>query len=197
MPARQRRPRPPGLGIGEGLRRHAELLLDQQMWCWGRDIRHPDGNLLLRRGFAACRPPAGTVGSSAYAMDLPGGPRLTLWGFGLCLGTPGDGLVYLGRSRFRPTWRPEPDLPGPAWDATRLPRFRDPRGDDEWDRARRLIVGILEALGDYEEWALATAGPDHRRACVGSWTKPRTAPARVAPSWRSLGRRVGRPARSA
>ena len=31
--------------------REGKLLLDQQCWCWGQDIRHPDGNLLLTHGF--------------------------------------------------------------------------------------------------------------------------------------------------
>ena len=31
--------------------REGKLLLDQQCWCWGQDIRHPEGNLLLKHGF--------------------------------------------------------------------------------------------------------------------------------------------------
>ena len=31
--------------------REGKLLLDQQCWCWGQDIRHPEGNLLLTHGF--------------------------------------------------------------------------------------------------------------------------------------------------
>lgn len=179
------------LGISNGVRQHAEQLLDQQMWCLGRDIRHPDGNALLRYGFQVWRPPANVVGSSAYTLALASGHQLTLWGFGLCFGHVAEGgLVYLGRFQFKPTWRPEVTLPCPVWDSTRLPRFQPPRTEDDWTRVRILTAGALNALGVYEEWALATLGRDYRHDCIQSWPKPKTAPQRIAASWRSLARRI-------
>ena len=150
---------------------------------------------MLRRGCHVWRPPSGVVGSNAYTMTLPDDARLTLWGFGLCYASgPADGLIHLDRFRFRPTWRPDAELPGPAWDTTRLPKFRPPADEAEWARVRRLTAGALAALGAYEEWADSTLGRDHRRASVRSWMKNRTAPERIAPSWHALARRVNRPA---
>ena len=25
--------------------------MEQQVWCWGRDVEYPDGNLLMQYGF--------------------------------------------------------------------------------------------------------------------------------------------------
>ena len=183
----------PGLGISAGLSHHAELLLDQQIWCFGRDIRHDGGNALLERGFQVERPPVGAVGGSAYTLTMPSGDRLILWGFGLCFGggDPALGLIHLRRFQFHPTWRAEATLPGPAWDTTtRFPRFARPRGEPEWERVRRLTAQALLALADHEDWVHAHLGPNHRRACVATWTKARFAPGRVAPSWRALARRI-------
>ena len=108
MVSRFRPPRFPGLGISEGLRRHAEWLMDQEMWCLGRDIRHPEGDALIRAGFQVWRPPTNVVGGNGYTWTMPDGGRLTLWAFGLCYTfKPESGLLYLSRFQFRLTWRPE------------------------------------------------------------------------------------------
>ena len=53
----------------------ARDLLDQQLWCMGRDGLHPEGSALLRYGVERVRPPGDETGSSAYVLSLPGADR--------------------------------------------------------------------------------------------------------------------------
>ena len=69
------------------VQRFAAALLDQQMWCWGCDIRHGEGNVLLQYGFSRWRPPEGTLGSTAYQLEAPPSRQVVLWGFGVGIGT--------------------------------------------------------------------------------------------------------------
>jgi hypothetical protein len=39
-----------GLGLSRALRRRVSDLFDQQMWCWGRDVRHDEGDVLQPSG---------------------------------------------------------------------------------------------------------------------------------------------------
>jgi hypothetical protein len=72
-------------------------LLDQQMWFFGCDIRHPGGNLLLAKGFVRDRPPAEiSSGTSRYAGHTPEG-RLVLWGWGVLWMAPGAPAGLLRR----------------------------------------------------------------------------------------------------
>jgi hypothetical protein len=43
-------PRNDGLGLSAALRRRASALFDPQMWCWGRDVRHDEGDVLQPSG---------------------------------------------------------------------------------------------------------------------------------------------------
>ena len=58
------------------------------VFFWGRDVVHPDGNLLVRQGFSKS-PSAGLQGTSCYGLDWQGG-RIEL--HGACAGWyPRDG----------------------------------------------------------------------------------------------------------
>lgn len=61
--------------------RGAELM-HQQCWCWGQDVRRPEGNLLLENGFERTRAPEDVSGSFRYWLER-NGTRLALWGFGV------------------------------------------------------------------------------------------------------------------
>jgi hypothetical protein len=50
-----------GLGVSPALRRRASALFDQQMWCWGQDVRHHGGDVLVRYGFCRWRTPPWTA----------------------------------------------------------------------------------------------------------------------------------------
>jgi hypothetical protein len=151
--------------------RFAAALLDQQMWCWGRDIRRRDGNVLLQYGFSRWRPPEGTLGSTAYQFDSPSSQQVVLWGFGLFYGDGAEGGLYLKRYAFAPLWCPNPDLRAALWRPEELPEFHSPQTPFERNSVQRLLSAALRWTAGYESWVLAKLGPDYRRQCLASWEK--------------------------
>jgi len=128
----------------------AAALLDQQMWCWGRDIRWPAGNVLLQHGFKRWRPPEGTIGCTAYQLDLPPDRQVVLWGFGLFFGNRADGGLYLERYTFAPLWTKAGDLRAALWRPEDLPELRPPQTVAERTSLVRLLASALRWVAAYE-----------------------------------------------
>ena len=84
------------------VRKIGTTLLDQQLWCWGQDIRRAEGNALLAYGFTKHRPPEGKHGSTAYEWRGSGSSRVILWGFGFFYGDGDRGGLFLQRYKFAP-----------------------------------------------------------------------------------------------
>ncbi len=158
------------------LLRAARGLLDQQLWCCGRDIHHPDGNALLRYGFERRRPPAGEAGSSAYALALPDGRRCTLWGFAVLLEAPPLGAGLLLRRHPFVARLTDTDAcadvaagahasGGALWRVDQLPRAGRTNECARGGLGLRLGAEAARALAEYERWALDALGADHRQRC--------------------------------
>lgn len=114
-------------------RRLARELLDQQLWCWGCDIRRPEGNLLLEYGFRAHQPSAEGHSSTCYELSRDVVRTVLLWAFGASyLDAAEAGLAEWPRTvvsasdlpavwsdlaqRMEARWRESPrtDMPAPA-----------------------------------------------------------------------------------
>ncbi len=85
----------PTVSLPAAVRASGEALLDQQMWCWGCDVRRAEGNLLAEYGCTK-RPSPDPRFHSAYTFPnaLPGG-ALTLWGWQERDLSPGGGQIEL------------------------------------------------------------------------------------------------------
>jgi hypothetical protein len=151
---------PPVAALSRSERRLFEALVNQQFWCWGHDIRRPEGNLLLAYGFARTRPPAGVLGSSCYRFVEPCF-EVILWGWGLLLSGPAGG-VFLPRHGFAPRPALAP-LDAVCWSPEGLPPLGDPSDVPAFDRWLRMAA---EWIAEYESWVLATAGLAYRRGCA-------------------------------
>ncbi len=133
--------------------------LAQQMFYWGRDVIHPQGNLLVAHGFDR-RPSQGLKGTSCYRKTLDAG-FVEL--HGACVGWyPGapDETAFLyirNRRRCYLYSGPEPPTPG---------HYREERLRTE-PSAQRLALShhFLDWWLAYEEWIATTAGPSYREAC--------------------------------
>ncbi|CAN5900555.1 hypothetical protein BH23PLA1_BH23PLA1_03650 [soil metagenome] len=176
-------PRRPMIEIPEPLRQKAARLLDQQMWCWGQDIRCPAGNALVRYGFERIPVAPGISGCTAYERIVPAGGQLVLWGSGLFHGDSADGGVALRRLEFRPTWTPLTRLPMALLTAGAVPCF-DVVGDQE--RVTRLLGAAVEEIIAYETWAAVSLGADHRCRCVAAWSRAIVPADQIIPAWRAL-----------
>lgn len=192
---RPRRCTAPGCCAGAGrcgpcipteVRRRGRILMNQQCWLWGQDIRRPEGNALIAHGFARTKPPEGLRGSNTYLLQRPGGATILLWAFGFFYHLADQGGVYIPRFAATPRLARFDGLPGEVWSATQLGECRPPRGTWQWARARQLFVPALRWLAEYERWVRAERGLDYRRACVRSWKHAQTPAETLDAQWEAL-----------
>ena len=118
----------------------------------GRDIKHPDGNLLLQYGFERLRPPAGVSGCSQYTLRT-GEVTIRLWGFGVYIGR--EQGIYLNRYEFLPRLASLAD----AWTPAAL--ARGPRALE-----LPLLAAFLEWVCRYETWVEEQKGQAYRRSVL-------------------------------
>ncbi|HUO07791.1 MAG TPA: hypothetical protein VM008_05800 [Phycisphaerae bacterium] len=174
-------------------RRMGRVLLHQQCWLFGCDIRRKEGNLLLAVGFDRHRPPAGLEASTQYRLELPSGCRICLWGFGIFYGDPTlSAGVFLNRFDFDPRLSPRHDYGPDTWKPEALCGLRRVRTQSDRALAKSLVPAALEWIAEYESWILETVGIGYRRACLDRWPHESVAPHETVYAWRKLARAVRR-----
>ena len=147
-------------------------LLCQQMWCWGQDIKHEEGNLLLSYGFTCKRPPEGEKGSTAYLLKPRDQESLMLWGFGLCYARSQMGGMFLKRDCFTPRWMPNSDVLTSTWNRAKFPETSLPQTPEEGRIACTLLASALYWMSSYEQWILSTLGLEYRQSCLEKLRQP-------------------------
>lgn len=164
------------------LAREGASLLDQQMWCLGRDCAGPS-NLLLEAGFRRTRAADGRC--SRYDKSVPGG-HLFLWGFGALFHPAGGGAaVFLDRDRFGPERVAASALGVPAHGRAEL----HPAWPEEAEREQVLHMAarLARLLGEYEAAALGRLGLERRAQDLASRSRPpRFAPEELPGRWTRL-----------
>jgi hypothetical protein len=170
------------------VRRFGSRLLAQELWCVGRDIEHPNDNLLMRYGFERYRDRETSDRSTCYRLDRDE-LHVALWGFGMFFGKRELGGLFLGRVEFCPDWAPIESVSLAIHWPDDLPKFTRPHGLDQWRRARELWTSMLLWVSEYEQWIIETAGLEYRQQCVASWLRPFVHADQMAPAWQFLGSR--------
>ncbi len=161
--------------------------MEQQVWCWGRDIEHAGENLLMRFGFERHRDQSADR-STCYRLDHEQ-LHVSLWGFGMFFGRRDLGGIFLDRFEFCPNWAPIESLSLSIHWPDELPVFARPRGRPQWQSARKLWKLSQLWIAEYEAWVCETAGLDYRRECVETWLRPFVHAEKTAPAWRFLSQR--------
>ena len=191
VPARDRRPTPARTGQGwcmpRSVRRFGGRLMEQQVWCWGRDVQHPDGNLLVGFGFERHRDRCTDDPSTCYRLDRDQ-LHVCLWDFGMFFGLRELGGLYLDRFDFCPEWAPVEALSLAIHWPDELPVFARPQGKSQWQRARQLWKSTLLWIANYESWVRSTLGLAYRRECVEMWLRPFVRAEKTVAAWRFLSR---------
>lgn len=171
------------------VQRFAEKLLDQQLWCWGRDILSPNGNLLMDRGFERHREKdSDSKKSTCYRLD-DGERHVALWGFGIFYGERELGGLFIRRFGFSPVWYVGGVLKLGIHAPQKLPPSSRPKGTDEWARAHELSSRMMEWIADYESELLESVGLEYRQECIADWLRPITSAEGTPDAWRSLAAR--------
>ena len=178
-------------GSRADLRSLAVALLDQQLWCWGRDITRPAGNLLLQLGMSRHRPPEPGRGGSAYTGRVAGDGVIWLWGFGIVYCLPGLGGVFLRRYSFEPVLVAELRQPVHAPEQV-VPMVR-PKTARQRAVACQLVRALAEWIAGYEHWVAETLGVAYREETLAARDRSAAVPARhMARTWVQVGRKSPR-----
>lgn len=170
------------------VRNQGTVLLNQQIWCWGQDIRHREGNLLLAYGFHRHRPPANTHGSSCYELLVSEQTSIRLWGFGLLYEHLALGGIFLKRYAFVPTWTPLTSQPSTIWSSDQLPFLTRPRSRGASRRAHCLLLAALRWIINYERWVRMKVGEAYRSRCIEDFPHSEIPAISMIPSWGNLTR---------
>lgn len=145
--------------------RKGAALFDQQMWCWGCDVRRTEGNLLLEYGCIK-RPSPVPHYRSAYSYWLDEDRAITLWGWGIWLSQVGLGSVFMSRARFR-VYSSETVLLLPeAGCEKELPSHVDAIPNTD---SLQLLDTAFRWIARYETWAGERMPADYRTQQVDHW----------------------------
>ncbi len=156
-------------------------LLDVQFWQIGRDVEHPDGNLLVRLGFTRTTQPGDprTPGRYQRQDGAAGHTSVFLWRCGLYLGSV-EHAVLLVRGR-RP--RVVHVYPDDVYDQDEVWALHAAGSPCSCTELREASVW----LADYEASVEQLAGVAHRQPKPGP--RPTLAPATpcsLRPQWHAL-----------
>ncbi|MDQ3547605.1 MAG: hypothetical protein M3439_02195, partial [Chloroflexota bacterium] len=132
-----------GLHLRRDVRTYASQVLNQQMWCFGYDIRRPAGNLLIEYGFEKHLPPLSLGVSSSYSLTLSNKRAIRLWGFGMFHGEPPAGGLFLGRFSIEPCLTACCDIPDDIWEAAAIPDITTPTDPGEIASTRLLLTQTM------------------------------------------------------
>ncbi len=150
----------------------ARMLIDQQMWCWGCDVRRIAGNLLLLYG-AKKRPSPNPRYHSAYVFQIEGEALVNLWGWGLWIACPHRGSLFIGRSRFQVCYTRDAVLMPDAWCKRDLPLTTSEPDNDDLEYAHDLLATALHWIGSYEDWLSTQVASDYREHILAKWPQRR------------------------
>ena len=129
--------------------------LGQQMVFWGHDVRHPEGNSLVRFGMERS-PSSGLTGTSCYLMRWENG-RIELHGAvaSWTPDLPGDGCIFSRDLARIDLWNGDhPPVPG-----------REHGCGGSLEERWAAFQPILRWLIGYEQWITLTHGADWRAGC--------------------------------
>jgi hypothetical protein len=143
--------------------------LAQQMYLWGRDVRHPDGNALVRAGLQRiARIDNEGEGTSLYRVERESG-WIELHGF--CAGwRPHDpeanGILYIRRCHR--IFLAQGSMTPGRYDRSRL-------RSGTFEELATAYNPFLRWWADYEQWAAQELGAAWRQECWRDYVKLRRA----------------------
>lgn len=161
-------------------------MFDQQMWCWGFDIREPMSNKLVQYGFGKVRISDDLKIPSQYSIIYKN-YLIYLWGFGGLISKDKDHALFIKRFDLYPKqleYIPE-DL--------KICLYKDIEKYFMKDSYRldnihyELLAIFYDMIIDYEQWIIKLMGIGYRENTLSSWIKKKIVDAEnIIPTWKSL-----------
>jgi hypothetical protein len=155
-----------GLALPPVLRLQGMHLLDQQLWCLGRDVM-AEGNLLMQAGFSRNPPPAELGARSSFYQHGP----LTVWGWGMLWTIPHWGSLFIKRYDFKPLY-----LLGAApliWRMDDLPPCAPPPCEAT---ALHALADLARFWATYERWLAEHSLAAYRASVIAANPNKQTRP---------------------
>ena len=169
--------------------KYAEVLLSQQIWCWGCDIIRPKGNWLIDIGFKRIEPPENREDCpSVYSLELPRGQCVVLRGFGVFFGDPAHGGIFVPRYDFQPKYTTHATLENPPWSDEDLPALHLP-AESERKVCAGLTVDLINWIHSYEVNVVEQLGVTYRQQTLTQWDngkRPFIPAEQFATAWHAL-----------
>ncbi len=175
-----------GLGLPDDVRKRATSLLAQQFWCFGCDIRRPEGNVLLAEGFVKHRSPeSAAITSSRYTRCFEGSRSIVLWGFGLAW-IDNEEVLFLPRHAMVPLYGCCECDTGNVWVPEEFGSLRRPTSIGELLRSRGMLMDALQWIQTYETRVAATYGVAYRAASLAAWKRPACSAEQIVGEWTAV-----------
>jgi len=174
-----------GLALPPVLRLQGMHLLDQQLWCLGRDVL-AESNLLIQAGFSRNPPPAELDARSSFYQHGP----LTVWGWGMLWTIPHWGSLFIKRYDFKPLY-----LLGAApliWRMDDLPPCAPPPCEAT---ALHALADLARFWANYERWIMERSPAAYRPLVIAANPNKQTRlipAADFAACWESLADELAR-----
>ena len=144
-------------------------LLSQQIWCWGKDILRDEGNWLIDEGFNVINAPEDFKNArNIYWLDLPGGKRIILRGFGIVYSDSRYGSIFVHRFKLLPKYSVSPELDILPWNTSCLEGFDQPVGIEK-QFCSIMLTDLIDWIIGYEQKLTAKLGIDYRKSTIKQW----------------------------
>jgi hypothetical protein len=157
------------------------------MWLFGRDILHPESNLLIEYGFKRFKCPVERKSGNMYLLDRGNGNELALWGFGILQKCENREPLFLRRYVFEPRLLSRATFDWPIWGTE---YFEAIAAKDAIPDEPTIVVELIEWIEDYENWVINTAGRDWRNRSFREWSKSATSYRGFVRGWQKLRRKI-------
>lgn len=163
-------------------RKTFEMLLDQQFWCFGRDITLAPRNALVEYGFVRHPKPRGNYDGSCYAQRSRQGTVLALWGFGVYFANQ-HGILLTRRSSC-PFLSDHVLNPVGVWSPSDL-TVRSP-GMGDAPIVLPLMARLCRWFSQYETWILAERPKNFGKLSLDGWMKIVMPRSEMAAAWEAF-----------
>lgn len=159
-----------------------EALVDQQFWCFGRDIVLSPRNALVEYGFVRHPKPRGSYDGSCYSQRTRQGTVLALWGFGVYFASA-QGILLTRRSSL-PLLSDTCLNPVGLWSPADL-TVRAP-GPDDVPVVLPLLVRLCRWFAQYETWILSQRPKSYGAHSLDGWMKVVMPRCDMAEAWNAI-----------